>query len=193
MSTAVRPLVFIALFGALFILMSTITVPVTAVPITLQNLAIMLAGGFLGARYGFYSIGIVIALTAIGIPLLHGQGGLSFILGPTGGFLWIFPVCALLCGFFASRILSTSAERSRPLTVTLLFAVFMVFGSLISYITGVPWLMHFFDIPLDRALVIGMYPFLPFDAVKALIAALVMYAAQAYRPLLIRKLKHLDR
>ncbi|WP_020615194.1 biotin transporter BioY [Paenibacillus daejeonensis] len=186
MSRSVRPLVFVALFGALFILMSTITIPIGAVPITLQNLAIMLAGGFLGAFYGFSSIGIVIALTATGIPLIHGQGGLAFILGPTGGFLWMFPICALLSGFFASRILNTSADRPRFVTLAMLFGVFMLFGSLISYITGVPWLAHLLDISTERALVIGMYPFLPFDAIKALIAALVMYAAQSYRPMLRR-------
>ncbi|MFS0727931.1 biotin transporter BioY [Paenibacillus sp. 1P07SE] len=189
MSTSVRHLVFTALFAALFIVMSTLTIYVTAVPITLQNLAIMLAGGFLGARYGFYSIGIVMALTAAGLPLLHGQGGLSFILGPTGGFLWMFPVCALLCGFFVSRILDQADNISRAATVGWLFAVCMLFGSLISYVTGVPWLAHFANLSLERALAVGMYPFLPGDAVKALIAALVLYAGRSHRPMLHRQVE----
>lgn len=186
MSTSVRHLVYIALFAALFILMSSITIYVTAVPITLQNLAIMLAGGFLGARYGFYSIGLVIALTAAGLPLLHGRGGLSLIFGPTGGFLWIFPICALLCGWYASRVLAGAAERSRAATTVLLTIGFFIFGSLISYLSGVPWLAHALEVPMSRALELGMYPFVGFDAVKALIAAIVLAAAWGYRPQLSR-------
>ncbi|GBF72089.1 hypothetical protein PA598K_00322 [Paenibacillus sp. 598K] len=186
MSTSVRHLVYIALFAALFILMSSITIYVTAVPITLQNLAIMLAGGFLGARYGFYSIGLVIALTAAGLPLLHGRGGLSLIVGPTGGFLWIFPICALLSGWYASRVLAGAAERSRAATTALLAVGFFIFGSLISYLSGVPWLAYALEVPLTRALELGMYPFVGFDAVKALIAAIVLSAAWAYRPQLSR-------
>src|SRR6476660_9360936 len=92
----VRGLVFSALFAALFILFSLITITpgLFPVPFTLQSFALMLAGGLLGARYGFYSIFVVVALTALGLPLLHGQGGLSLILGKSGGFIWMFPVAA---------------------------------------------------------------------------------------------------
>src|ERR1700730_7876314 len=102
----VRGLVFTALFAALFIVFSLVKISLgfNFVPFTLQSFAIMLAGGLLGARFGFYSIFVVILLTAIGLPLLHGEGGISFILGKTGGFLWMFSISAFLIGFFAQRI-----------------------------------------------------------------------------------------
>ncbi|GGG11726.1 biotin transporter BioY [Paenibacillus abyssi] len=183
MSSPIRSIVFTALFAALFIVMSAIRIPLgfSPVPITLQNFAIMLAGAFLGARYGFLSIFSVCLLTAIGLPLLGGEGGLAKILGPTGGFIWMFPVCALTVGYFSGRIYRSLAKKPVFLFIAL-SVVFMIFGSLISYVSGVPWLAHAANMTMNKALAVGMYPYLPGDAIKALVAAGVVTALQAYIP-----------
>lgn len=181
----IRRLVFIALFAALFIVMSAIKIDLgfTPVPITLQNLAIMLAGAFLGAGPGFASIAIVVALTATGLPLLHGQGGITYIAGPTGGFILIFPVCALLIGFFAARLLrSEKFAGNRILLAIALFFVFELFGSALAYIGGVPWFMNVTGYSLERALAASCYPFLPGDAIKSLLAAILTVALRPYLP-----------
>ncbi|THF78458.1 biotin transporter BioY [Cohnella fermenti] len=172
----IRGSVFTALFAALFIAFSSITLPIgiSPVPITLQTLAIMLAGGFLGAFYGFWSIAIVILLTATGLPLLHGNGGLSLLLGPTGGFLWMFPFCALFIGWVTDLLFRGARSASVLRFVLLTVAIYI--GDLLSYIGGVPWLAFKIDASLAKAISVGMTPYVGFDAIKAVIAAMLIVA-----------------
>lgn len=166
----VRGLVFSTLFGALLVASSFLNLhlPFSPVPITLQNLVVMLAGAILGPLYGFLSIALVVLLTAAGLPLLHGNGGPGLIFGPTGGFIWAYPFAALLIGWTVSRI------QGRGTAAWLgLFAAAEVFGSLLLYVTGVPWLSHVAGFSLQKALAAGCYPYLPGDAVKAAVAASV--------------------
>ncbi|MWC26483.1 biotin transporter BioY [Paenibacillus sp. MMS18-CY102] len=174
-SRSIRNLVFTALFAALFIALSAVKIPLSfsSVPITLQNLAVMLAGAFLGARLGFSSITIVLLLAATGLPLLHGQGGLAYMTGGTGGFLLAFPFAALAIGYFVGKILNSRIASNRIATIILLFLVFEGFGSLATYVLGVPWLMHVYDMTFARAMTAGCYPFLPLDAFKAAAATAI--------------------
>jgi biotin transport system substrate-specific component len=169
-SITTRGLTMSALFAALVVVFGFITVPLgfTPVPITLQTLAVMLAGAFLGAGYGFFSMALIIVLTALGLPLLHGHGGIAVLLGPTGGFVWMWPFSALLIGWTLSRV-----RGKGILAYVLTFAAAELFGALLIYVTGVPWLAHVSHISLAKALAGGCYPFLPGDTVKAVITALV--------------------
>jgi Uncharacterized conserved protein len=180
MNLSIRSIVYTALFAAMFIVMSMIKIPLpfTPVPITLQNLAVMLAGAFLGARGGFLSIGLVIALTALGLPLLHGQGGLSYLGGPTGGFLIAFPFCAAAVGWCTDKLLKTRLpDGNRSLFTLALFFIFIVFGSLLSYVVGVPWLATAVkDLTFAGAIASGFTPFIGGDIVKAVVAALACAA-----------------
>lgn len=187
MNLSIRPIVYTALFAALYVALSAVTIPMSfsSVPFTLQNLAVMLAGTLLGARYGFLSIGIVIALTAAGLPLLHGQGGIGYLLGPTGGFIISFPFCALIVGFFTRKLLDAGLpKRNKRLYIVLLFLAVYVFGSLGSYVIGVPWLAVAADIPLLTAFVAYCLPYLAGDALKAVIAVIVTAAVLPYMPVL---------
>jgi len=183
----IRGLVYVALFGALFIAGSFIKINLgfTPVPISLQQFAIMLAGGLLGAVYGFWSIFLVVALTAIGLPLMNGSGGIAQITGPTGGFIWMFPVSAFLVGWFTDRIYGQSRKIGRARQLWLLIAVF-VFGSLLVYTTGIPWLAHVIDSDkydtFAGALRAGLYPYMPGDAIKAVAATLVIVALRPVLP-----------
>lgn len=186
----IRGIVFTALFAALFIAGGFIKIPLgfTPVPISLQSLAVMLAGGLLGAVYGFWSIFIVVGLTALGLPLMNGSGGLAQILGPTGGFIWMFPVAALLIGWVSDRFFAERKKLTAPQTVLLLLVIF-AFGSLLLYTTGVPWLAHFSPkLDLYGAYLAGMYPFLLGDAIKAAAATLIIAALRPVLPA-IRPLK----
>jgi len=179
MNLPIRGIVYTALFAAMFIVMSMIKIPLpfSPVPITLQNLAVMLAGAFLGARGGFLSIGLVIALTALGLPLLHGQGGLSYVLGPTGGFLFAFPFCAAAVGWCVGKLLNTGLHgRNRALFTFALFVIFIGCGSLLSYLAGVPWLAKVYHLTTAGAIAAGFTPFIGGDIIKAVVAAIAAAA-----------------
>jgi len=180
----IRGVVFTALFAALFIAFSAVQFPVwfTPVPYTLQTLAVMLAGGLLGAFYGFWSIALVIALTATGLPLLHGNGGMSLLTGATAGFIWMFPFAALLIGWASDRLFRNTKSLNRKQLVLLMLSI-IAFGILLEYVSGVAWLMQKTGMSLPKALAGACYPFLPGDFAKAIVATMLI---RVLRPVLPR-------
>ncbi|MBW7458046.1 biotin transporter BioY [Paenibacillus sepulcri] len=180
----IRGIVFTALFAALFIAFSFIQIPLwyTAVPITLQTLAVMLAGGLLGAVYGFWSIALVVLLTATGLPLLHGSGGMSVLLGATGGFIWMFPFAALLIGWVSDLVFRSGNKLTTLKWIALIISI-IVFGVLFVYASGVLWYAHFAHVSLAKALAACCYPFLTGDTIKTVIAVILI---PVLRPLLPR-------
>lgn len=175
----IRGLVFSALFAAVMSALSylKIQLPFTPIPITLSTLGIMLAGSILGARYGFLAVFLVVALLAANIPTLAGTPGIARLLGPTGGYIWAYPVAAFLIGYFAERM------KQDKFTFVKLLAVNFVFGSLFLYPTGVWWLLHNNpSLTLAKALTNGVWPFLPGDFLKALVCAAVTVAVWRVYP-----------
>jgi biotin transport system substrate-specific component len=177
----VRGVVFSALFGALMVVMSFMQFHPGFSPVqfTLENMAVMLAGVFLGAKYGFFSIFSVVFLTALGLPLLHGEGGLTLLLKPTGGFIWMFPICAFLAGWVAQRIKGYGWKSA-----ALMFLGVFLLGDLPVYITGIPWLAYKINGTIAEALALGCYPYLIPDAMKAAAATAIIMAVRRAFPAL---------
>jgi biotin transport system substrate-specific component len=177
---SIRGVSFSALFAALVVVFGFISIPLgfTPVPITLQTLAVMLAGGLLGPRYGFFSMFILVALTAMGFPLLHGQGGLGVLLGATGGYVWMWPIAALFIGLITQKV-----KSNRTIAYISIFLAVEIFGSLMLYISGVPWLMHVVGLSFHKAMVGGCYPFLLGDALKAVAATLIIIPVRRLFPI----------
>ncbi|WP_405132192.1 biotin transporter BioY [Paenibacillus sp. FSL H8-0317] len=171
MKLSLRGIVFSALMAAILVLFGYISIPIgfSPVPITLQTLAVMLAGGLLGPLYGFLSVTMVVLLTALGFPLLHGTGGLAVLLGPTGGYVMMWPISALLIGLLLARI------NIKGVTGFILaFVVFELFGSLLVYVSGVPWLAYAYKMDLSEAMIQGFYPYIIGDLIKAVFAAIII-------------------
>ncbi|MBW4082126.1 biotin transporter BioY [Paenibacillus sp. S150] len=175
-----RGLIFSALFAGVMIALSflKISLPFSAVPITMQTLAVMLAGSILGARYGTLSVLIVIGLAAAGFPVLGGSGGLAVLVGPTAGYIFSWPVAAFLIGLFAER------TGQNKYTFVKLLAVNFLFGALLVYPGGVWWLAHSTGMTaLSKALTAGMWPFIPGDLIKAVLSAAVVTAVWKVYPI----------
>lgn len=153
--------------GSLFIALTAqiaIYLPFSHVPITAQTLAILLCGALLGSNRGSASVFLYLWEGAIGLPVLAGgHGGISYLIGPTGGYLIGFIVAAYLVGFLSER----GWDRHFHTTLTA-----MLLGSSLIYLCGLAWLVTFTGI--DKVLLIGFYPFLPGDVVKLLIATLLL-------------------
>ena len=88
--------------------------------------------------------------------------GSAGYVGATFGYVAGFVPAAALVGALAAR----GADR-RPLRML----ATMVAGEAVVYAVGVPWLAISLHVGLERAIVLGMLPFLPGDALKALAAA----------------------
>ncbi|KUP21626.1 MULTISPECIES: biotin transporter BioY [Paenibacillus] len=175
-----RGLIFSALFAGVMIALSFLKIylPISAVPITLQTLAVMLAGAVLGARYGTLAVLIVIGLCAAGFPVMGGSGGVAVLVGPTAGYIFSWPVAAFLIGLCSQRM------RQDKYTFPKLAAANIVFGALLVYPGGVWWLAHSTGMDsLSKALTAGMWPFIPGDLVKAVLCAGVVTAVRQVYPI----------
>ncbi|MFD2171721.1 biotin transporter BioY [Tumebacillus lipolyticus] len=175
----VRGVVFSALFAALLVVLSYVNINLgfSPVPITLSNMTIMLAGAMLGAFYGFSSMALVVLLTLIGLPMWHGNGGIGHVAGPTGGFIVMYPICAFFVGLVASRIKGSGIFAHAKMLIT-----FILFGSLLSYVGGVPWLKAVAGVSWNDALALGFYPYLIGDLCKAAVATLVVLQVRRIYP-----------
>ena len=70
-----------------------ILLPFTPVPVTLQVLAVILAGLLLGPVDGFFAMLTYLGLIAAGAPFAAGWiGGPAAFAGPTAGYLLSFPI-----------------------------------------------------------------------------------------------------
>jgi biotin transport system substrate-specific component len=163
-SLAVRKMVYGSLMAALIAVGAFIAVPIGPVPIVLQNLFVMLAGLLLGGRWGCISVAIYLLAGALGLPVFAGgSGGIARLVGPTGGYLIGFAPAALVIGWLSGR----GGGRFVGDVAA------MVVGTIIIYVIGVTWLGVVADLSPKAALLVGMVPFLPGDAVKIIIAAIV--------------------
>ncbi|MGO4528257.1 biotin transporter BioY [Paenibacillus sp. 2TAF8] len=179
MKLSLRGIVFSALMAAILVIFGYISIPLgfSPVPITLQTLAVMLAGGLLGPLYGFLSMALVVVLTGLGFPLLHGTGGLGVLLGPTGGYVIMWPFAALLMGLFLSKVQIRGFKG-----FLFAFIIIELFGSLLIYVTGVPWLAYRFSMSLSDAMIQGFYPYIIGDLVKAIFATIIIAPVRVVYP-----------
>lgn len=172
--TPARDLAQIAVFAALIIalgLPGTITVGASGVPITLQTLGVMLAGALLGPRKGVLAVLTVIAL-GLALPVLAGgRTTLTALAGPTAGFLigWL-PAVAVI-GWLTVLLL----PRYNVIVGT---AINVLGGIVVLYVFGIAGMMLRTDLTAWQALSANL-AFLPGDAVKAVVTAVV--AAQVHR------------
>ena len=163
--TSLRGMVYASLFGALTAVGAYIIIPLPPVPITLQTLFLGLAGTLLGARLAALSQIVYILLGIIGLPVFAGgKAGLGVLFGPTGGYLIGFVAAAFVIGKLASL-------KERPGFAWLCLS--LVAGTAALYALGVLQLSWVARLDPVKALAVGVLPFLPGDAVKILLTALI--------------------
>ena len=138
-----------------------IPLPGTPVPMTLQPLVVALAGLWLGPMAGAASMVLYLLAGAAGLPVFAPMGapGFARLLGPTGGYLWAYPVAALVAGLVAGR---RRDFLFRALAAAAAIAIIHVGGFLqLLALTG----------SSERAIALGATPFLLLDLLKVLAAA----------------------
>src|SRR5271166_5319065 len=87
--------------------------PFTPIPLTLGDFAVLLVGLAVGSRRGFAAAALYLAWGAMGLPVFNpaGPGGVAQLLGPTGGYLWAYPMMAFLAGWVAEHGLPSFARN----------------------------------------------------------------------------------
>lgn len=133
--------------------------PFTPVPVTLQTFAVLFTGALLGSRLGTATLALYIIEGVAGLPVFApGNGPFA------DGYLAGFVVAAFVVGLLAER----RWDRN-PFGM----AAIMAIGSAIIYFFGVIWLSIYVH-GLSHVLYEGMIVFLPGDAAKAALAAVLL-------------------
>jgi biotin transport system substrate-specific component len=165
-------MVYASLFAALTAVGAFLAIPIGPVPIVLQNMFVYLAGLLLGGRWGLASVGVYLLAGACGLPVFAGGlGGISRLIGPTGGYLIGYLPAVFLIGKIS--------QKAKPRAVSDVLA--MICGTLVLYACGVSWLKIVTGMSPAKALALGMAPFLIGDALKIAAAAVI---AKALRPVI---------
>lgn len=166
-----------------------LSVPFYPVPLTMQTLAVLLIGGALGPQLGLGSVIGYLALGAMGAPVFHGGlGGAVVLFGPTGGYLLGFIPAVVVMGV-AARLAGrrvSGAGSLRTFRRLLVLAAGAVLASAVIYLIGLPWLAAFTGLDFEKALSVGLFPFVLGDLLKAAVAVGAVYlggrALSQWRP-----------
>lgn len=172
-----RSLAQIALFAALIAVLGLLPsfMLFSGVPISAQSLGVMLAGTILGARRGALAVLLFLALVALGLPLLAGgRGGLGVFVGPTAGFLFGFPVAALVAGLIVERLRTVDALISATLGA-------IVGGVMVLYLFGVIGMMIVTGLDATQVFM-TLAAFVPGDVIKALVCGVLTRSIFKVRP-----------
>ena len=151
-----------ASFFVAFCARVTVPLPGTPVPLTMQNLGVLLVGLALGSRRGFLALLLYLMEGASGLPVFNplGPGGFAQIAGPTGGYLIAYPLVAGLAGFIFERGRHTFLRA----------ALAAVAGELLLFACGISWL-YVLTHSLKQAISFGLYWFVFAEVIKVMLAA----------------------
>jgi biotin transport system substrate-specific component len=126
--------------------------PSSPVPVTLQTLAVLMAGMTLGTRLGTASMAFYLLLGISGYHVFAGAGwDSSYLLGPTGGYLIGFVLAQPLIG----RLTQRGSGRWSSLLVAALA------GNAVIFVAGLLWLHVWTQAAPAETLAMGLWPFVP--------------------------------
>lgn len=164
----VKRMIVISLLASILSISAYISIPlpITSVPFTLQSLFLMVIALSMPISISFPSVGLYLLLGAIGLPVFsNGTSGLTVLFGPTGGYLFGFLLSTLVIGYIKEKL---------DYFFGYLFA--SILGGIgIVYALGVLGLMLVLGMSFDKAMTIGVIPFLPLDLIKAFVSSSFVY------------------
>lgn len=161
-------LAYLGMSVALIAVCSWISFPL-AIPITLQTLAICLVSGLFGAKRGVIATLAYLIIGAIGLPVYaQFTSGIGVLFGPSGGYFIGFLFTALITGIAVEKCDGKFWKT----------ALFMALGVLVCYAFGTAWFAFVYakkNQPASLMNILGwcVFPFIPFDAAKVIVAAIL--------------------
>ncbi|HUO16889.1 MAG TPA: biotin transporter BioY [Verrucomicrobiae bacterium] len=153
-----------SLFVALCARVTIPLLPLTPVPLTIQNMGVLIVGLLLGSRRGFAALMLYLVEGMLGLPVFNptGPGGVAQLFGPTGGFLLVYPFVAFLAGYIFERGAKTFL---RGMIAGLLAEILLFAG-------GLSWL-YVITHSLAKAAYLGLYFFIAAEVLKVIFAAAI--------------------
>ena len=152
-----------AVMAAVTCVLAPMSIPIGPVPISFTNLAIYLSLYLLGWKMGTVSYVVYMLIGMVGVPVFSGfTGGMGKLLGPTGGYIIGFIPMAIIAGLVIDKFDNRAIQF-----------VGMVAATAVCYAFGTAWFCVSMDSGLVAALGMCVFPFIPGDLAKIVIAMVV--------------------
>ncbi|WP_170564669.1 biotin transporter BioY [Ruegeria atlantica] len=164
----VKQVVLVALGILALAIAAKIKVPMWPVPITMGTFAVLTIGTAYGTRLGLATMLGYLLIGALGFDVFAGSSaekfGLTYMMGGTGGYLVGYLLATVLLGALAARGWDRSFGK---------MALALVLANVVIYLPGLLWLgqLYGWDQPILQW---GLTPFLVGDAIKLVLAALLI-------------------
>lgn len=154
-----------------------VPVPGSPVPQSLQTLAVVVVGAWLGPLRGAIALAAYVVIGAFGAPVFaDGAAGPEVLSGPTAGYLVGFILAAAVMGLWADRC---RAWHAAPLATRILsFTALALFAH--ALILGFGWFRLATIIGAGAAFTAGVAPFIVGGIAKSLAGAAIVLGVDAF-------------
>ena len=160
--------IILVLFGTLLLAISSkVQVPFWPVPMTMQTFVVFLIGMTYGVRLSFATVAVYLLEGAVGLPVFASGGGFSYLLGPTAGYLYGMLFASVAISYFANLGFSKTYFKA---TVSLFVGAILIFAFGIIYLGSI--------IGFEKAIVVGLLPFIPSEIFKIALAVTLIPTIQ---------------
>ncbi len=162
MNPKVKNMCYCSMFACIVALLAQIKIDLPGlVPITLQTLGIYIIACSLTPKLAVITTIVYVIMGSIGLPVFTGfRGGLSSLLGPTGGYIFSFPITSLII----SIIINNKNSIIRKI-------IAMIVGTAVCYLIGTIWFIYVTNNTIITALTVCVIPFIFGDIIKIAIAS----------------------
>ena len=171
-----RQLTLCAVMAAVMCVLAPISIPIGPVSITGGTLAIYLTACLLGGRWGVVTTLVYLLVGFVGLPVFSNyMGGAARLAGPTGGYLVGYLPMVLLAGAvvrWSVHRFDGGGKAGRAMALAVQFGG-LVLSTAVLYAFGTAWYCVQAGVDLQSALAACVFPFIPVDLVKMVIALAV--------------------
>lgn len=168
---SVYRMVTCALFAVIICVLSPISIPIGAIPVSLGLFAVLLTAVSLEPFDSTIAVILYLLIGLIGLPVFAGgKSGFIVLAGPTGGYLWSYPLTALAAGWLSLLIRKTI--HNKPVRLILTVAA-CIAGVMICYLCGTLFYSAYAGISFIQALMVCVVPFILFDMIKCILASII--------------------
>lgn len=161
---SVKNIAVIGVITAVTCILAPLSIPIGDVPISFTNLVIYFGLYLLGTKRGTISYLVYLLIGLVGVPVFASfTAGPGKLFGPTGGYLIGFIPMALIAGFAIEKF----GRKFIPGMIG------MIVGTAVCYAFGTVWFVFVMKTSVQAALTMCVYPFIVFDIIKMVLAALI--------------------
>lgn len=165
---SVRDLCISAFFAAVTAICAQIIIPLpfSPVPISFGMVGLYTAAILQNPRCAVLSQVCYLILGAAGLPVFAGfKGGIGALLGPTGGYLMVYPVMAAIVSFTLNSRRAVGKKYGQK-RILINGTAAICTAHVILYLGGTIWLCATTGNTWMAGLSLGVLPYIPLDIVK---------------------------